>query len=253
MFLDSTSETIQLVIVLPNSCLSWINICKHLRVEPKCDWFYEPCCLCDLLRPILDETQRPAHVWLKIAFYGVLGIDQLEWSLILELETSILNLNRFHNNPRMCYLSWAEPDIPKEDVFEENRRFVLGDNDGATFANPDGFESNRPLCSLWEEGRVTIFHCFFSSSWTYGGRGGGRAESWLTRDIDPHLKSTNCCPTKFLIFYEQKIFSTSPTNEDDHPNRDAAWPNKKVRGFKRSLSQQFQSYFSNNKKNNLFW
>ena len=65
----------------------------------------------------------------------------------------------------MCYLSWAEPDIPKEDVFKENRRFVLGDNDGATFANPDGFESNRPLCSLWEEGRVTIFlfiyHCYF--------------------------------------------------------------------------------------------
>ena len=200
IIITSTSETIQLVIVLPISCLSRIIICKHLRVEPKCDWFYEPCCLCDLLRPILDETQRPAHVWLKIAFYGVLGIDQLEWSLILELETSILNLNRFHNNPRMCYLSWAEPDIPKEDVFEENRRFVLGDNDGATFANPDGFESNRPLCSLWEEGRVTIFHCFFSSSWTYGGRGGGRAESWLTRDIDPHLQSTNCCPTKFLIF-----------------------------------------------------
>ena len=150
IIITSTSETIQLVIVLPISCLSRINICKHLRVEPKCDWFYEPCCLCDLLRPILDETQRPAHVWLKIAFYGVLGIDQLEWSLILELETSILNLNRFHNNPRMCYLSWAEPDIPKEDVFKQNGGFSLSDDDRATFADLDWLESNKPLCTLWQ-------------------------------------------------------------------------------------------------------
>ena len=177
----------------------------------------------------------------------------LEWSLILELETSILNLNRFHNNPRMCYLSWAEPDIPKEDVFEENRGFVLGDNDGATFANPDGFESNRPLCSLWEEGRVTIFlfiyHCYFQP-----GPMEGVEEVVLNPDSHETSTLTYNRPTAArLSFWYFKIFSTSPTNEDDHPNRDAAWPNKKERGFKRSLSQQFQSYFSNNKKNNLFW
>ena len=58
----------------------------------------------------------------------------------------------FHYVSRVCYchLAWAEPDIPKEDVFELNGGFSLSDDDRATFADLDWLESNKPLCTLWQ-------------------------------------------------------------------------------------------------------